>query len=343
MRCAYGRGASPVVDIDSFGVEDGVCGLVGVNGAGKSTLLRTLAGCRRPVGGRVTVDGVDLYGRRRRTVLDRIGYMPQQAGPARRACGWPMPWPTRVWVRDVPARVAGARNPAILERVGLATRGRDRVRHLSGGMQRRLALAVALVTEPDVLLLDEPTTGLDPEQRAGLRGILAALGSSAVTVLSSHVMEDVVMMAEQAGRARGGPAAPRRPDRGLRRRPRRPGALRGAGVPRDDRAGPFVSRWRTWLGGERVLALRCSRCSAPPRRTRWAARSGSARGSRRSTGVRAAWPWSGRWRRAAPAWPTPGCAPRRCTRCSCRAGGTHCAGCSPSSPSGPWAAPRCCC
>lgn len=196
LRCAYGRGASPVVDIDAFGVEDGVCGLVGVNGAGKSTLLRTLAGCRRPAGGRVTVDGVDLYGRRRRAVVGRIGYMPQQLD---------LPGELRVadalgyasWVRDVPARVAGARNLAILERVGLADRARHRVRELSGGMQRRLALAVALVTEPEVLLLDEPTTGLDPEQRAGLRAILADLGTRAATVLSSHVMEDVVLMSDQ--------------------------------------------------------------------------------------------------------------------------------------------------
>lgn len=101
------------------------------------------------------------------------------------------------WVRDVPAGVARARNAGILEQVGLASRARDRVRQLSGGMKRRLALAVALVSDPEVLLLDEPTTGLDPEQRAGLRAILADLGSSAVTVLSSHVMEDVVMMADE--------------------------------------------------------------------------------------------------------------------------------------------------
>lgn len=195
LRCVYGRGA-PVVDIDAFAVESGVCGLVGVNGAGKSTLLRTLAGCRRPDAGRATVDGVDLYGPRRRTVVERIGYMPQQLD---------LPGELRVtealgyasWVRDVPAGVARARNAGILEQVGLASRARDRVRQLSGGMKRRLALAVALVSDPEVLLLDEPTTGLDPEQRAGLRAILADLGSSAVTVLSSHVMEDVVMMADE--------------------------------------------------------------------------------------------------------------------------------------------------
>lgn len=219
LRCRYGRGAAPVVDIDVFALDRGVCGLVGVNGAGKSTLLRTLAGCRRPDGGRATVGGVDLYGRRRRTVVERIGYMPQQLD---------LPGELRVvealayasWVRDVPASVAVARNAEILEQVGLAPRARHRVRQLSGGMKRRLALAVALVTAPEVLLLDEPTTGLDPEQRAGLRAILADLGDSAVTLLSSHVMEDVVMMADhvavlEAGRLlHVGPTAAFVEDRG---------------------------------------------------------------------------------------------------------------------------------
>lgn len=223
LRCAYGRSERPVVDIDALVLTRGVCGLVGVNGAGKSTLLRTLAGCRRPEGGRVTVGGVDLYGRRRRTVVDRIGYLPQQLD---------LPGELRVddalsyasWVRCVPAAVARTRNARILDQVGLAARAGDRVRSLSGGMNRRLALGVALVTAPDVLLLDEPTTGLDPEQRAALRTILCDLAGSVVTLLSSHVMEDVVQMADrvavlEAGRVlydgpvaafvaeRGGPGA----------------------------------------------------------------------------------------------------------------------------------------
>ena len=128
------------------------------------------------------------------------------------------------WVRGVPAALAARRNAGILDRVGLGSRRDDRVGRLSGGMNRRLALAVALVTEPDVLLLDEPTTGLDPEQRAALRAILLDLDASAVTVLSSHVMEDVAQMADrvaviEAGRVlydggldqfvaeRGGPGA----------------------------------------------------------------------------------------------------------------------------------------
>ena len=196
LCCSYDRRRPPAVEIDLLDMGPGVCGLVGVNGAGKSTLLRTLAGARRPENGRVRVDDVSLYGPHRHRVLGRIGYMPQQLE---------LPGEMRVsdalayasWVRGVPPGDARARNPQLLERVGLSRRAADRVGQLSGGMNRRLALAVALVTDPDVLLLDEPTTGLDPAQRAALREIVSDLTATAVTVLSSHVMEDVAMMASR--------------------------------------------------------------------------------------------------------------------------------------------------
>ncbi|MCX6401833.1 MAG: ATP-binding cassette domain-containing protein [Propionibacteriales bacterium] len=203
LRCSYNRQSAPAVDLDDFAVEGGVCGLVGVNGAGKSTLLRTLAGCRRPEAGSVRIGDVDLYGRRRRTVIDRIGYMPQQLDlPGEMRVSDAMAYAS--WVRGVPPGVARARNPQLLERVGLSRRAGDRVGQLSGGMNRRLALAVALITDPGVLLLDEPTTGLDPEQRAGLRAILSDLDTAAVTILSSHVMEDVALMASRIAVLDGG-------------------------------------------------------------------------------------------------------------------------------------------
>lgn len=194
LRCAYARHEPPVVDIESFAVESGVCGLVGVNGAGKSTLLRTLAGCRRPESGQVHLDGKALYGRDRREVVGRVGYMPQQLDlPREMRVSDAMTYAS--WVRGVPSATSSTRNTGLLERVGLAQQSTRRVGELSGGMNRRLALAVALVTDPDVLLLDEPTTGLDPAQRAALRGIVSDLGSASATILSSHVMEDVALMA----------------------------------------------------------------------------------------------------------------------------------------------------
>lgn len=193
LQCHYPPSNAVVVDIDELSLGRGATGLVGVNGAGKTTLLLTLAGARRPQRGTVTLDGVDLYGRDRRQVVTRIGFMPQELD---------LPRELRVadalsyvsWLRGVPGRVAGTREPELLELVGLQARRSDKVGRLSGGMRRRLVLATALVTAPDVLLLDEPTTGLDPEQRANLRSLLMHLPGATVTVLSSHVMEDVEQM-----------------------------------------------------------------------------------------------------------------------------------------------------
>jgi ABC-2 type transport system ATP-binding protein len=193
LRCRYPPSTVEVVDIDELSLGPGSTGLVGVNGAGKTTLLLALAGARRPQHGSVALGGRDVYGRDRRELVGRIGFMPQSLD---------LPGELRVadalayvsWLRGVPRRVAGAREPELLGAVGLQQHRQQRVGRLSGGMRRRLVLATALVTEPSVLLLDEPTTGLDPEQRAGLRALLLDLPRATVTVLSSHVMEDVERM-----------------------------------------------------------------------------------------------------------------------------------------------------
>lgn len=189
------RGRSWSLDIDDLSLSPGVTGLVGVNGAGKSTLMRALSGAQRPAAGQVRADGTDLYGRGRRSVLGRIGYMPQE---------YTLPRDVSVrtsmeyvaWLRGVPRRTVREAAGRALAGVGLADRAGKRVSSLSGGMLRRLSLAQALVAEPDFLLLDEPTTGLDPEQRSVLRNLVDELPGSAVTLLSSHVMEDIVSLAE---------------------------------------------------------------------------------------------------------------------------------------------------
>ncbi len=190
LRCSYRTGDRRAVSIGSLELAAGPVGLVGVNGAGKTTLLRTLAGARRPQEGTVEVDGDALYGARRRTVVRQIGYMPQEIQfPGELTVTQVLRY--LCWLRGIASRPATARSAEVVEAVGLADRAGQRVRQLSGGMRRRLALAGALVSEPRLLLLDEPTTGLDPEQRAGVRGIIAGLRDDCLTVLSSHVMEDV--------------------------------------------------------------------------------------------------------------------------------------------------------
>jgi ABC-2 type transport system ATP-binding protein len=180
----------------SFILRPGVTGLVGINGAGKSTLLQILAGGLRPSRGSVRLDGVDPFGRRRREVLRRVALMPQsleipgdvRVKDAVAYCGW---------LRGMRAGVAASATSQVLDQVGLADRATHKLHSLSGGMRRRVALAQALVSKPDLLLLDEPTTGLDPEQRAGLRELVAMLPGDHLTVVSSHVMEDLETLADR--------------------------------------------------------------------------------------------------------------------------------------------------
>lgn len=196
LRCRYAGARTDAVDIEHLALVGSATGLVGVNGAGKSTLLATLAGARRPQGGVVSLDGVDLYGPRRRSVLTEIGYMPQALQfPAELSAQDALSY--FAWLRGVPAKRAHARAVDLLDQVQLAPRRKDRVGRLSGGMQRRLTFAASLVTDPAILLLDEPTTGLDPEQRANLRQLITDLPSGTTVLISSHVMEDVEKMTEQ--------------------------------------------------------------------------------------------------------------------------------------------------
>jgi ABC-2 type transport system ATP-binding protein len=190
----YGPQVTALDDV-TMTLHPGVTGLVGVNGAGKSTLLRVLAGAQRPSRGSVHLDELDPYGSGRRGFLRRTALMPQslelpkdaRALDAVAYCGW---------LRSLSARAAKAAAADALDQVGLADRATHKLRSLSGGMQRRVALAQALVAAPDLLLLDEPTTGLDPEQRAGLRQLVSELPRDCVTVVSSHVMEDLESFAD---------------------------------------------------------------------------------------------------------------------------------------------------
>lgn len=175
-------------DVD-LELQPGVTALVGVNGAGKSTLLSILAGSLRPTTGLVMITGVDLNGSRRSQALPHVALMPQSltlpdnlsALEAVSVIGW---------MRGLRARDARQRAASALEAVDLQDRMRSRVKELSGGMKRRLALAQAIVAEPRVLLLDEPSTGLDPQQRRRMVDIVKNL--TGTVLFSSHVMEDVV-------------------------------------------------------------------------------------------------------------------------------------------------------
>ncbi|MEU5162455.1 ATP-binding cassette domain-containing protein [Streptomyces sp. NPDC020875] len=176
------------VDLD---FDTGVHGLLGPNGAGKTSLIRVLATVAAPSDGRVALLGRDISVRRDRTaVRRRLGYLPQEFGyypgfTVREFVAYV------AWLKEMPAeRVPDAVEYAV-ERVGLADRINSRLKTLSGGMVRRVGIAQAVVNEPELLLFDEPTAGLDPEQRVEFRALLRELGRTSTVIVSTHLVEDV--------------------------------------------------------------------------------------------------------------------------------------------------------
>ena len=189
VRHVYPGGTVALAGID-LEVGTGLFGLLGPNGAGKSTLMRILCTLLEPTEGEVRVAGHDVRAERG-AVRAAIGYLPQEFG------AWRL---HRVEeVLDTLASMSGLadrevrrkRVSDVLELVGLSAAADRKVKALSGGMTRRLGVAQALVHAPRVLVVDEPTVGLDPEERLRFRQLMAKIGEDRVVVLSTHIVADL--------------------------------------------------------------------------------------------------------------------------------------------------------
>jgi ABC-type multidrug transport system ATPase subunit len=174
----------------SLSLGIGVHGILGPNGAGKTTLIRSLATVIRPNSGSLELLGAKPDGRSLRTLRRSIGYLPQHFGYYPR-------FTVRefveymAWLKEMPkSEIPGAVQRAI-ERADLADRADDKLKTLSGGMVRRAGIAQAIVNDPRILLLDEPTVGLDPAQRIQFRELLRSLAADTCVVVSTHLVEDV--------------------------------------------------------------------------------------------------------------------------------------------------------
>ena len=169
----------------------GVFGLLGPNGAGKTSLLRMMGTVLPPTSGTMRLLGRDPggYGPRRE-IRRRLGYLPQQLGyyPGFTVVDFVEYF---ALLKDMPPRQVPHAVAAAIEHVGLGDKARAKLRTLSGGMLRRAGIAQAIVNEPELLLLDEPTAGLDPEQRVAFRGLLRDFGQRATVIVSTHLVEDV--------------------------------------------------------------------------------------------------------------------------------------------------------
>ncbi len=191
----YGR--TTALQPTSLRLEPGVVGLLGPNGAGKTTMLRLLSTALPPSTGRITVAGFDVTESHPNRVeaRRRLGYCPQEVAFPRGMTAFGLVDYIAVlkeW-RDGVTRHAEVRR--VLDLVDLGDRPTAKVSKLSGGQRRRLAIAQALIGAPDLLILGEPTSGLDPEQRASLRGLLSGLAGT--VVISTHQTEDVSALCDR--------------------------------------------------------------------------------------------------------------------------------------------------
>jgi len=187
-----GRTALEPLDLS---IGTGVTGLLGPNGAGKSTLLRIAGTALAPSDGTVLVEGLDPADPdERHRIRRRLGYQPQE--PRFYSSFTAFEFVDYVAVlKEIKGKdVRRDEVRRVLEQVGLADRMHTKIRKLSGGMRQRVALAQALLGRPSVLLLDEPTAGLDPEQRLRFRSIASQAAEDGTVLLSTHLTEDVVAL-----------------------------------------------------------------------------------------------------------------------------------------------------
>lgn len=190
LNKVYKGGKKALSDINLV-IDDGMFGLLGPNGAGKSTLMRILVTLMKPSSGRVLVNGLDLQ-RNRKQVRTLLGYLPQDFRFFAKYRTWEF--------LDYSARLAGLKNRSVrnreveqmLEQVGLFE-ARDRsASRLSGGMKRRLGIAQALIGDPKIVIVDEPTTGLDPDERIRFRNLLSKMTEKEmIIILSTHIVGDI--------------------------------------------------------------------------------------------------------------------------------------------------------
>ncbi|MEU9497276.1 ABC transporter ATP-binding protein [Streptomyces sp. NPDC048196] len=196
------RGGKRAVDGMTMRLETGMLGLLGPNGAGKSSLMRIAATVTRPTSGQVLFHGTDVVAKP--DVLRRtLGYLPQDFGvypnlTSREFLSY------LAAARGLSARSARARIDELLELVNLTEAVRRPLGKYSGGMLRRVGIAQALLADPKVIIVDEPTAGLDPEERVRFRNLLSDLAANRVVMLSTHIVSDVESVASDIAVVAGG-------------------------------------------------------------------------------------------------------------------------------------------
>lgn len=181
------------VDRISTTLRSGVIGLLGENGAGKTTLMRMLCGILKPSSGTITFDGLDVSEEMYRDVL---GYLPQDFGYYPNFSGRDFLMYMSA-LKGIEKAAARRKCDELLQTVNLEQVANKKIKTYSGGMKQRLGIAQAVLNNPKILILDEPTAGLDPKERVRFRNLIAELGKDSIVILSTHIVSDVEQIADR--------------------------------------------------------------------------------------------------------------------------------------------------
>lgn len=188
-------GRKVAVDHMNLALSSGVYGLLGANGAGKTTLMRLLCTLQRPTSGKIILNGknIDKLGEK---YCDLLGYLPQdfRCYPDFTAFSFLQ---YVAALKGLDEKVTEKKSKELLEAVGLIEESKHRIRTFSGGMKQRLGIAQAMLNDPRILILDEPTTGLDPKERVHFRNLISAFAKDRIVILSTHIVSDVEHIAEK--------------------------------------------------------------------------------------------------------------------------------------------------
>ncbi|MBU9735380.1 ATP-binding cassette domain-containing protein [Diplocloster agilis] len=184
------RNGVTAVNHVNLNITNGIYGLLGENGAGKTTLMRVLTTVLKPASGKVSLDGILYQEGNYEKIQRKIGYLPQEidlySSLTVREC--------LEYMGDlsgIDKEICRKRIDYYLEKTSLAAHQKKKMKQLSGGMKRRAGLVQALLNEPDFLIIDEPTTGLDPEERIHIRNLLVDFSENRTVLFSTHVVEDL--------------------------------------------------------------------------------------------------------------------------------------------------------